>query len=372
MLALALAALAHVTAPTPLRPDLVARCTWAERGWQAVSAVSALRDEGALERARANLAEHARLHGWVGEIGDGHSWLIETTASCPPAALFELGRADRALPLDVTEPLARVFAENGYADLALDVLSAPGAPEGAGEASGASPARRSLARARVLADAGRWSEVLVLLPTNDAGATESELRMRALAALDRADELEALVLGRLAAGLSSGAHDCRALELLMDVWERTGNMQRSAVLPARVEALTGVPLDEDAEREVLALRDDALRHRFILGLDPTTARRQLIALLASGDHRHHVLERIETHGTDEIDALVEELILMIGRPDSSRAHTLWALVEVLAETGDQRVLPTLEVLGDEGATRPLERWHAANRLRRELEITGGD
>lgn len=345
---------AAASSSTP-RPDLVARCLWAERGWQ--QALAALDAEGSAEahaELLGELEEHARLHGWIGAVGDGLSWMIELPASCPPAALFDLSQRSDAISTGdatVANGLARVFAENGHPEHATELVTEPAT------------------RARLFAAAGRWNEVLALLEPLDAPMLLG-LRLRALLEVGRTAELETRVIEALAARYVRGEHvpgaDCHAVELLLEAWDREGRGGRASELVQRVELQAGSPVEGADRRALGALRDTAHRHRYVLELPRGAARRQLTTLLTAGDHRRDVLERIENRGTDEIDALVEQLVLLVGQSDVDSAHTLWALVQVLAETGDPRVLPALEALESTGELEPLARWEAAHRLREDL------
>jgi hypothetical protein len=388
-------------APPRLRrasgPNLVARCLWGEQGWRAVVLGLELDDPDARRFALHDLREHQRLHGWVGDLGDGLSWMISVPASCPPAALFELSEGELAPAsgelYGIYRLLARVFAEAGHVERALPFLEAiragvppvsPAPPVSSGPAAdgSADPCDGvELAAARVLQRAGEWERALDVLdrPRERSAVphrAEDLARMTSLLELGRVEELERLVVR----GLGNG-DECRPLELLIEGWRRAGVSLGIDHLIGAAEARLGRPLGEEDRARLDALWDIAVGHRRVLESAPRYAGPELVSLLGGGAHVDDVLERLEAAGTDLVDDLLEHLTALLAAPETGDGGVARALARVLAETGDARALPVLEGLeGLEGPAEPggldgpvvalpqslLERWRAANALRRDL------
>ena len=349
-------------------PGLAARCIWAERGW--VSATLAF-GKSSVRFAREELDEHARLHGWIGQAGDGLSFLVTQTAACPPAALVELSQLER-VRLDEQQAaafgkLARAFAENGHVDRAVQLLD---------ELRSDSALDPSLLRARQLRDAaswqaarlfeqaGRWENALVYL--DELRSTErfdqlaiDRSRAHCLAELGRVNQLESLVIANLMSDAS-----CHLLELLLGAWERSDSPKGLEEL--LVESAPSIidPFAKARLQAAVVIRfNAALQHRRVLELQPEFALEQLPSLLAGGTHHREVQLALHAIGPSAV-AYLQKRAENLSPDQLQLNHELHA---ILAETGLPELEDVIRDVDEESHGFPyLEIWRAAQALREHL------
>jgi len=363
---------AWVNARSAEVPGLSARCTWAERGWSpAALALAGGIDQAALRFALEDYQEHARLHGWVGEPGDGLSSLVTEPARCPPAALIELSRFDldhlnegqaRALGM-----LARAFAENGHVDNAvalLDHLRVGSLLEPELLRAEHLQDTATWQAARLFEQAERWDDALLYLNGLHSTGRWIQLaidrsRAHSLAELGRVEELEQLVLLNLIADSS-----CRPLEYLLETWERTGSTKGLDSLLAATSRSVLDPFAKARLQAMIVLRyNSAMQHRRVLAMQPELALEQLPSLLDGGEHHHEVHVALRANGPSAVTYLQRRAVeLVAGQPPLS--HELRA---VLAETGLPELAEFIENIDEESLGFPyLELWSAARDLRDDL------
>ena len=353
-------------------PGLAARCLWAERGWtSATLAFGGSTDPSAIRFAREQLDEHARLHGWIGDAGDGLSFLVTQTATCPPAALVEFSQLERVRLSERQAAafgmLARAFAENGHVDRAVELLD---------ELRSESIIDPILLRARQLRDAatwqagrlleqaGRWESALLYL--DELRSTErfdqlalDRSRAHCLAELGRISQLESLVYGNLMSDTS-----CQLLELLLDAWDRSDSPKGlEELLIESAQSITDPFAKARLQAAVVVRFNSALQHRRVLALRPEFALEQLPSLLDGGDHHLEVQLALRAIGPAAVP-YIQKHADNLSTDQLRLNHELYA---ILAATGLPDLEDVIRNVDEESRGFPyLEIWRAARALREDL------
>ncbi|MFT5287011.1 MAG: tetratricopeptide (TPR) repeat protein [Planctomycetota bacterium] len=347
---------------------LTARCLWAESGWQSVIVgLAESAPESSVDYSLEVLAEHARLHGWSSEIGEGTHPLVTEIAKCPPAALAELNRTERThlngKQIVAIGSVARALAENGYVDRAVSMLD-----QLRGQALPIRSESRMLWQAARLHEAaGNWQSALDYLEVLDSTRHWNDLAINRVRAhcyyeLEQTEQLENLIFSNLTSDPS-----CHSLELLIQAWKRS---RSSNGLPQLLEGCLQTVRDASAQdrirAEITKHFEAAVLHLQILSLSPADTADNLTELLAGGDHHREAGLTLQHIGPQSINSIRERAKSL----PADELQLIHELHRVLAESGLAQVEDAIKAIDESSGGFPyLSIWKAAHALRRDLSAS---